>query len=131
MSSLLSRQAESVFWMARNFERAESLARVLETQTSFYRGRGSDNSWAWIIALYSDEEAFAKAFPEPAPANVIRFYLAHNDNPGSIVSTIRAARENARALRHMLSTDMWYQLNDFYNRIFARSEEHTSELQSH
>ena len=72
MSSLLSRYAESVFWMARYFERAESLARVLETQTSFQRGH-DDNSWAWIVALYSDEAAFAKAFEEPTAENVIHF----------------------------------------------------------
>ena len=75
MSSLLSRYAESVFWMARYFERAESLARVIETQTSFQRGR-SDNSWAWIVALYSDEKGFAKAFSEPNAENVIRYYMA-------------------------------------------------------
>jgi uncharacterized alpha-E superfamily protein len=115
---LLSRYAESVFWMARYFERAESLARILETQTSFHRGR-DDNSWAWIVALYSDEKAFAKAFDEPSAENVIRYYMAYADNPGSIHSSIRAARENARALRPMLSTAMWYQLNDFYNRLLA------------
>jgi uncharacterized alpha-E superfamily protein len=120
VSSLLSRYAESVFWMARYFERAESLARILETQTSFQRGR-DDNSWAWIVALYSDETAFAKAFDEPNAENVIRYYMAYIDNPGSIQSSIRAARENARALRPMLSTDMWYQLNDFYNRLGAFS----------
>ncbi len=127
MSSLLSRYAESVFWMARYFERAESLARVIETQTSFQRGR-EDNSWAWIVALYSDEEAFAKAFDEPDADNVIRFYMAHADNPGSVQSSIRSARENARALRPMLSTDMWYQLNDFYNRLLASSPSEFSEV---
>ena len=128
MSSLLSRYAENVFWMARYFERAESLARVLETQTSFQRGRGGDNSWAWIVALYSDEKTFAKAFPEPTAANVIRFYMAHLENPGSIQSAIRAARENARALRPMMPTDMWYQLNDFYNRLFAFGPSDFSEM---
>jgi uncharacterized alpha-E superfamily protein len=118
LSSLLSRYGESVFWMARYFERAESLARVLETQTSFQRGR-DDNSWAWIVALYSDEKAFAKAFAEPSAENVIRYYMAYADNPGSVQSSIHSARENARALRPMLSTDMWYQLNDFYNRLSA------------
>jgi uncharacterized alpha-E superfamily protein len=118
MSSLLSRHAESIFWMARYFERAESLARILETQTSFQRGR-EDNSWAWIVALYSDEKEFAEFFGEPNAENVIRFYMAHVDNPGSILASIRSARENARALRPMLSVDMWYGLNDFYNRICA------------
>jgi uncharacterized alpha-E superfamily protein len=118
VSSLLSRHAESFFWMARYVERAESIARIVETQTSFQRGR-VDSSWAWIVALYSDEKAFAKAFPEPTAENVIRYYMAYADNPGSIQSAIRTARENARALRPMLPTDMWYQLNDFYNRLFA------------
>jgi uncharacterized alpha-E superfamily protein len=127
MSSLLSRYAESVFWMARYFERAESLARILETQTSFQRGR-ADNSWAWIVALYSDEKAFAKAFPDTTAENVIRYYMAHTDNPGSIQSSIRAARENARALRPMMPTDMWYQLNDFYNRLFAFGPSDFSEV---
>ena len=129
MSSLLSRYAESVFWMARYFERAESLARIMETQTSFQRGRG-DNSWGWIVALYSDEKAFAKAFPEGkySAENVIRYYMAYIDNPGSIQSSIRSARENARALRPMLSTDMWYQLNDFYNRLFAFGPNDYSEV---
>ena len=99
----------------------------METQTSFQRGR-EDNSWAWIVALYSDEEAFAKAFDEPDADNVIRFYMAHADNPGSVQSSIRSARENARALRPMLSTDMWYQLNDFYNRLFAFSPSDFSEV---
>ncbi len=127
MSSLLSRHAESIFWMARYFERAESLARILETQTSFQRGR-DDNSWAWIVTLYSDEEAFAKDFGEPSADNVIRFYMAHADNPGSIQSTIRAARENARALRPMLPTDMWSGLNDFYNRLCAFGPSDFSEV---
>ncbi len=127
MSSLLSRYAESVFWMARYFERAESLARVIETQTSFQRGR-DDTSWAWIVALYSDEAAFAKAFDEPNADNVIRYYLSYADNPGSIQSSIRSARENARALRPMLSTDMWYQLNDFHNRLFAFGPSDFSEV---
>ncbi len=104
--------------MARYFERAESLSRVIETQTLFQRGR-VDTSWAWIVALYSDEKAFAKAFSEPSAENVIRYYMADIENPGSIQSAIRSARENARALRPMLSTDMWYQLNDFHNRLFA------------
>jgi uncharacterized alpha-E superfamily protein len=113
--------------MARYFERAESLARILETQTSFQRGR-DDNSWAWIVALYSDEAAFTKAFEEPNAENVIRYYMAYIDNPGSIQSSIRAARENARALRPMLSTDMWYHLNDFYNRLGAFSPSDFSEV---
>ena len=54
--------------------------------------------------------------------------MAYPENPGSIQSSIQAARENARALRPMLSTDMWYQLNDFYNRLFAFGPNDFSEV---
>jgi uncharacterized alpha-E superfamily protein len=128
VTSLLSRYAESVFWMARYVERAESLSRILETQSSFQRGRSGDNSWAWIVALYSDAEAFSKAFGEVNAANVIRYYMAHIDNPGSVQASIRSARENARALRPMLPTDMWYQLNDFYNRLLGFGPADYSEM---
>jgi uncharacterized alpha-E superfamily protein len=113
--------------MARYIERAQSLARIIDTQTSFQRGR-DDNSWAWIVALYSDEEDFAGAFEEPNAENVIHFYMAHAANPGSVLSSIRAARENARALRPILSTDMWYQLNDFYNNLLAFGPSEFSEV---
>ncbi len=127
MTSLLSRHAESFFWMARYLERGGRLARILETQTSFHRGR-EDNSWAWIVALYSDDKAFAEAFGEASAENVIRFYMAHADNPGSIQSSIRAARENARALRPMLSVDVWSGLNDFYNRLSSFGPSDFSEV---
>ncbi|MBC8049141.1 MAG: alpha-E domain-containing protein [Chitinophagales bacterium] len=119
MSSLLSRHAECAFWMARYFERAESVARVMEVHTSFQRGRGPGDTWAWLVTLYSDEKAFAKAESAPTAENVIQFYMTNLENPGSIQSSIRLARENARALRPLIPTDMWYQVNDFYNRLLA------------
>ncbi|MDX2264039.1 MAG: alpha-E domain-containing protein [Hyphomicrobiales bacterium] len=120
MSSLLSRHAECAFWMARYFERAESVARVMEVHTSFQRGRGpADTAWAWLVTLYSDEAEFAKAYGQPTAENVIQFYVTNLDNPSSIQSSIRSARENARALRPLIPTDMWFQVNDFYNRLLA------------
>jgi uncharacterized alpha-E superfamily protein len=119
MSSLLSRHAECAFWMARYFERAESVARLIEVHTSFHRGRGPDDTWAWLVTLYSDEKAFAKTNSVATADSVIQFYMASLENPSSVQSSIRSARENARALRPLIPTDMWYQVNDFYNRLLA------------
>jgi uncharacterized alpha-E superfamily protein len=126
-ATLLSRHAECAFWLARYLERAESMARILEAQASFQRGRPDEDSWAWIIALYSDQEAFAKKFAETSAENVIAYYVTWLDNPGSIQATVRSARENARALRPLISTDMWAQINDFYSRILALGESDFSE----
>ncbi len=126
-TTLLSRHAECFFWLARYLERAESLARILEAQTSFRRSTGGQNDWAWIVALYSDQDNFAKKFSETTAANVIDYYVTLLENPSSIQSSIRAARENARALRPQISSDVWMQLNDFYSRVMALTQSDFSE----
>ncbi len=124
---LLSRHAECAFWLARYLERAESMARVLEAHSSFRRGRTGVDSWAWIIALYSDEENFYEKFSDADAASVTKYYVTYLDNPSSIQASVRAARENARTLRHLISTDMWLQINDFYTRLLAFSDNDFSE----
>jgi len=125
-ATLLSRHAESAFWLARYLERAESMARILEAQSSFQRARPGDG-WAWILALYSDQENFHKKFAEPTAANVIAYYVTWLDNASSILACVRSARENARALRHLISSDMWMQINDFYSRLLGLNENDFSE----
>jgi uncharacterized alpha-E superfamily protein len=125
---LLSRHAECAFWLARYLERAESMARILEAHAAFHRGRTAESSWAWIIALYSDETPFFAKYPEASAANVIQYYVTNLDNLSSIQGSVRAARENARALRALMPTDMWLQLNDFYTRLLAFSETDFTEM---
>ena len=119
MSALLSRYAESSYWLARYFERASSLARIFEVQTSFSRGRADDQDWAWIIALYSDDENFYERHEAATASTVTNYYVSDLQNPSSVLSSVRAARENARALRPLISTEMWTQANGFYNRLLA------------
>jgi uncharacterized alpha-E superfamily protein len=126
-STLLSRHAECAFWLARYLERAESMARILEAQASFQRGRPGEDGWSWIIALYSDQEDFHKKHVEATAQNLIAYYVTSLDNPSSIQASVRAARENARALRPLISTDMWLQINDFYTRLLGLGESDFSE----
>lgn len=112
---LLSRNAESLFWLARYLERASSLARVIEMQSSF-GGHDRDNSWHWLLTLHTDEPRFRERF-EPTADTIIAFYLTDKTNPGSIRSSIHWARENARALRPFIPTEMWAQLNAFHGTV--------------
>lgn len=121
--SLLARNAEQLFWLARYIERAGSLARIIETHSSYGRASADDLSWGWLVALYSAEERFAKDYAETSFKNVIRFYVADVANPGSVQFSVRAARENARALRAIIPTEMWRQLNGFHNRLAALTAE--------
>ena len=74
-------------------------------------------NWRSIIQLNADEEAFFAEGREVSAQSVLRFYVVDADNPTSIVSTLRYARENARTLRPLISTEMWVQLNVFYNHL--------------
>jgi uncharacterized alpha-E superfamily protein len=118
MTDLLSRYAECLFWFGRYIERTACLARLLEVQTSFDRGRAASGAnWSWILTLYDDQQNFRAVHGEPATDTVIRYYVSDPENPGSIVFSIRAARENARTLRALIPTDLWHQVNVFYNRF--------------
>ena len=120
--SLLARYAEDLFWLARYLERASSLARIIETHMAYDRARDEDVSWAWLVALHSDQERFEASYDDSSFANVINFYVADMHNPGSARFALRAARENARALRAIIPTEMWIQLNEYHNRMLVMSE---------
>ncbi|MEO9188979.1 MAG: alpha-E domain-containing protein [Acetobacteraceae bacterium] len=119
---LLARYAECIFWLARYVERAENLARILDVNETFTRDARGDQNWESIVHLHADEEEFHRRHGEASAEAVLRFYVTDATNPSSIVSAIRNARENARALRPLISTEMWVQLNVFQNRLNAIEE---------
>jgi len=118
---LLARYADCIFWLARYVERAENLARILDVNETFSRDSRGGQNWRSIVQLNSDEERFFATHRTASVHSVANFYVVDADNPTSIVSTIRYARENARTLRSLISTEMWVQLNIFYNRLVALS----------
>ena len=112
---LLSRNAESLFWLARYLERASGLARVMEMHSSF-GSHDREQGWNWLLTLHTDEPRFREQF-EPSATSIVAFYVTDNANPGSIRSSIHWARENARALRPYIPTEMWAQLNAFHGTV--------------
>jgi len=114
---LPARYAECIFWLARFVERAENLARILEVHETYARDKSGARDWFSIVQLNADEEMFAEKHAVARARNVIRFYLTDRENPTSILNTVKNARENGRTLRPLISTEMWVQLNVFYNRL--------------
>jgi uncharacterized alpha-E superfamily protein len=117
--ALLSRYADCIFWLARYVERAENLARILDVNETFSRDSHGGQNWSSIVQLNADEERFFATHVALTAASVLEFYVVDGENPTSIVSAVRNARENARTLRPLISTEMWVQLNMFYNRLAA------------
>jgi uncharacterized alpha-E superfamily protein len=114
---LLSRYAEALFWLARYMERVENLARILDVTDTFVRHGADQSGWRSVIQINADEERFLKRYGEANAETVAEFYLVDRENPTSIASSLFAARENARTLRPLISTEMWAQINVFYNRV--------------
>ncbi len=112
---MLSRTADSLFWLARYVERAENVARIVAVanrMASVARSLGSGgNEWlSTLIATGSATGFFAK-YSEASPADVIDYLVRDRDHGSSIVSCIETARRNARAVRTALTADMWESLN--------------------
>ena len=127
MNSLLARYAEAIFWMARYMERAEDLARILDVNETFSRDSSGLQDWSHVLHLYNEEKAFKEEHGEITPAKVIHYYVLDRENPASIRSCIAAARENARSLRPLISTEMWTQLNTFYRQFGTLTDANISE----
>lgn len=116
---LLSRFAENAYWMGRYMERAESLARLLMVTEAFAADQESEEAWAPILSVFSDAEDF-KSRGKPINAlNVARYYITDAANPNSVTFAVHMVKENARALRHLLSTESWRQVYIFESELSA------------
>jgi len=114
---LLSRYAESLFWLGRYMERVENLARILDVTDTFVRHGADLAGWESVVDINADAEDFFAKHETATPHTVLDFYLTDKENPNSIAATLFVARENARTLRPIISTEMWAQINVFYNRV--------------
>jgi uncharacterized alpha-E superfamily protein len=116
---MLSRIADSLFWIARYMERAEDTARVLDVnfymmleQPQPYRLR-----WQPLVEIVGEQELFASIYREANPTTVLEFLGFREDNPDSIVNCVARARENARTIRDRLSREMWEDINRLYHEV--------------
>ena len=113
---MLSRVAESIYWMSRYIERAENVARFIGVNLNLMLDLpvGSAQQWQPLVDITGDTQEFAKRYGAATQQNVIQFLTFDPDSVNSIFSCLRAARENARSVREIISSEMWEQLNQFY-----------------
>jgi uncharacterized alpha-E superfamily protein len=118
---MLGREADQLYWMARYTERAENIARLLDVgyRMNLMPGDGASQQSVWFSALEvtGTQDAFAEKHDEATRDDVIHYLALDRENLSSIVSCIYAARENARALRGTITTEMWEALNTTWLEI--------------
>jgi len=116
---LLSRVADSVYWMARYIERAENVARFIGVNLNLQIDLplAPSQQWQPLIETSGDAETFKERFGLATQARVIEWLAYDSQNLSSIVSCLRFARENARSVRETISSEMWTQVNSMYLQI--------------
>ena len=113
---MLSRVADSLYWINRYVERAENISRFVEVSEAMALDcpPGSAEPWLPLIDASGDRELFDKLFPAGNPEDVVQFLVREARNPSSVVNCIANARENARQIREIITTEMWEQINSLY-----------------
>ncbi|HEY3442463.1 MAG TPA: alpha-E domain-containing protein [Paludibaculum sp.] len=122
---LLSRVAESVYWMARYIERAENVARFIGVNLHLQLDLEGDavNQWESLVDTSGDAAVFKERYGEANRSSVLQFLVFDQENPNSICSCLRAGRENARSVRETISSEMWEQINTMYLRMQAQKSD--------
>lgn len=113
---MLSRAAESLYWMARYLERAENTARMINAtqQLLLDLPEGAAFGWPTLTRIVGLDGLFQQGSAAADEASVVDFLVASPRNPGSIQSCIRFARENCRTMRDVLPRDLWERVNSLY-----------------
>jgi uncharacterized alpha-E superfamily protein len=128
---MLSRQANNLYWMSRQIERAENTARLLDITYRMsllpYRVTDTDQTWAdpWALPLIINglaSEYYASNPGAVTSEKVLRFMVLDSTNPSSIYSLMHAARENGRSMRGLLTTEMYEDLNAMWLELRSRIE---------
>lgn len=119
---MLSRVAENIYWMGRYVERAENVARLVTVNTFLLLDlpRGIAPGWQPLIAITGQDPAFEAHYKDYTERNVLKFLMADQDNPGSILSSLYMARENCRTIRDIVPKSTWELLTEL--NIYAREQ---------
>lgn len=115
---MLSRIADSLFWLNRYMERNDCLVRVIRTNyiLSFDSDQRTDFSWKDVISIFSHYPEAADQYSENA-ASSLRYLVTDTKNPNSIKALVIKARENARGVQDYITKELWEQVNQQYHIV--------------
>jgi uncharacterized alpha-E superfamily protein len=117
---MLSRLADSTYWMSRYIERAENVARFIDVNLYLMLDQTilkEEQQWLPLVVTTGDYADFHSRYGNGSRENVLKFLIFDTENPNSIISCLQKARENARTMREVISSEMWTQVNGFYHMV--------------
>lgn len=121
---MLSRVADSIYWLNRYIERAENIARFADVNFNLILDSpsGITEQWEPLVQTTGDMNFFLEKYGKVTADKVIQFISFDPDYGNSILSCLREARENARSIREIISSEMWEQVNEFYLMVTAAAQ---------
>ncbi len=113
---MLSRVAKNLYWMSRNIERADNIARFVDVNLHLLMDLPVEeaNQWESLIAVTGDKELFDARYDRATSENVIEFLTFDLEYPNSLYRCLHNARENARTVREGISSELWRRINELY-----------------
>jgi uncharacterized alpha-E superfamily protein len=119
---MLSRVAETLYWLARQVERTENAARVVAVNANLLLDlpKGIAPGWRPLIDITGANALFEEHYKGYDEPKAVRFLLGEERNPGAVLSALAAARENCRTIRDIVPREGWEQINELY--LYAREE---------
>jgi uncharacterized alpha-E superfamily protein len=114
---MLSRVADSLFWMSRYMERADGILRMLRINYAYSQDDIPGFTWKPVLKIFSflDDEAISKI--EKNGREVLRYMVLEKENPNAVLNLITQSRENARSVQDHITKELWQCLNEFYHTV--------------
>jgi uncharacterized alpha-E superfamily protein len=117
---MLSRVAETMYWLGRQVERAENAARIVAVNANLLLDlpKGIAPGWRPLVDITGANALFEEHYKDYEERQVVRFLLGDERNPGAILSALAGARESCRTIRDVVPREGWEQINELY--LYAR-----------
>lgn len=117
---MLSRIADSLYWLARYIERAEDTARILDVNYHMMLEQSPQScrlQWDPLVSMAGESQRFKQFYNKATSRTVFEFLAFRPDNPSSILQCVTKARENARTIRDRISREMWEDINGLFHAM--------------
>jgi uncharacterized alpha-E superfamily protein len=114
---MLSRVADSLYWMGRYMERSDGILRMLKVNYAYSQDDIREFSWKPVLKLFTYMESEKAAAFEKNPRAILQYLVTDKENHNAVVNIVTRGRENARSVQDHITKELWQCLNDYYHTM--------------
>ncbi len=114
---MLSRVADSLYWMSRYMERTDGILRMLKVNHYASQDDRENFTWRPVLKIFSNLDEAQIAGMERDGRKVLQYMVVDRENPSSVFNMVTRSRENARSVQDNITKELWQSLNEFYHAV--------------